>query len=122
MRTVGAASGASTAPGSVLGRTAVDDEREDVLDHRVAGGLLLPGGLLDVELELPAARLLLLVHVDDLRRALEHVAHLRPPEVLERLLTVQDRPTGAAQLLDRQPGRAPRALRAPKGHHEGEGR
>ena len=49
----------------------------------LARGLVLPGGLLHVELELAAVRLLLLVHVDDLRRALEDVADLRPAEVLE---------------------------------------
>src|SRR4051812_39612716 len=62
--------------GSVLRRTAVDDEREDVLHDRLTGGLVRPRGLLHVELERAAARLRLLVDVDDLRRALEHIADL----------------------------------------------
>src|SRR3954470_8098279 len=109
--------------GSVLLRwSAVDDEREDVLHDRLAGGLVLPGGLLDVELERPAARLRLLVDVDELGRPLEDVAHLRPAEVLEGLLAVEDRAAGAAELLDRQSGGAAGTFGAPERHHERERR
>ena len=55
-------------------------------------------------LELAAVRALLLVHVGDGRRALEHVADARVARELEALLAVEDGPTGAAQLLDRQAG------------------
>src|SRR5262245_32030811 len=95
-------SSVSVMPERSFGWADVDDECEACRHHRLARRGVLPRGLGDVELHLPAVGALLLVHVDDRRAALERLADVRPALVLELLLAVQDHAPGAAELFDRQ--------------------
>src|SRR5262249_53537858 len=102
-RTAGVPGAAVTACESAR-RPDVDDEGEDRLDDRFARVGVLPVRLGDVELELAAVGAFLLVDVGDDGGALEDVADLGPPGVLEGLLAVEDGAAGAAQAVDREAG------------------
>src|SRR5215469_3520099 len=80
---------------------AVDRERELRRDDGLRRPLARPRRLGHVELELAAVALCLLVDVGDHAVADQHVADVRPLArvIDELLLTVQDRPALAAQVL-----------------------
>src|SRR3954466_5918687 len=84
-------------------RLAVDRKRELRRHHRLAGLLVRPRRLGDVELELAAVALRLLVHVGDRTLTDQHVARVRPLATVvdELLLAVQDGAALAAEVLDR---------------------